>query len=262
MILYPGQPSPHTEPPKRIVSLVPSLTELLADLALVDEVIGITKFCEHPASWRKEKTLIGGTKNANVDLIKSLQADLIIANKEENIKETVEQLATEISVAVTDISTVDEALEQIDWIGQLTFKSRESEDLIKRISNGFENITKIPNRPSVVYLIWNDPVMSIGGDTFISDVLTFLGLKNAFSESIRYPESSIEQIVDIQPDYLFLSSEPFPFSEKHLNEWAAALPKTRVLLVDGSMFSWYGSRMRLLPDYWNRELSKSIQLQS
>lgn len=234
-------------PPQRIVSLVPSQTELLYELGLGDRVVGITKFCIHPEAWFKEKTKVGGTKKLNIDQIIALQPDLIIGNKEENTKEDIELLQDLFPVWMSDIHDLEEAKKTILDIGSLTDRAPEASYLVDLISSGFRDIEALgPGsthyNKSVLYLIWNNPYMAAGHNTFINDVLEIFGLRNAMQQT-RYPEISAEQLQDLQPDYVFLSSEPYPFKEKHIQEISQMLPNARVLLVDGEMFSWYGSRL-------------------
>lgn len=236
--------------PKRIVSLVPSQTELLYHLGLAEEVAGITKFCIHPQAWHKSKTRIGGTKNVNLEKIRDLEPDLIIANKEENVQEQVEALAKEFPVWVSDVNTLDEAINMIRSIGQTTGKEDNAIQIIQNIQKGFETFVKPANPRNVVYLIWQEPYMTVGGDTFISNLLQHAGFTNMFQSETRYPQVSAERLQSLQPDYLFLSSEPYPFGEKHIEAFQKLLPQTQIELVDGEMFSWYGSRLQYAPSYF------------
>lgn len=234
--------------PERIVSLVPSQTELLADLGLDQEVIGITKFCIHPESWFRSKMRIGGTKNIDLDKIRSLQPDLIIANKEENDRLQIEQLAVDFPVWISDIRNVNDALNMIEAIGKLTNRSREAESMAKSIRTDFDQLSIPPLQKTCLYLIWNGPYMAAGKDTFIHSILQLLGL-NSIPPLPRYPEISSEMITSLKPDYIFLSSEPFPFAQKHIGELQQLSPSSKIMLVDGEMFSWYGSRMLKIPQY-------------
>lgn len=239
--------------PTRIVSLVPSQTELLHFLELESETIGITKFCVHPTSWHQEKIKIGGTKNLNIEKIISLEPDLIIANKEENVKEQVEKLALDFNVWVTDVNNLDDAIQMIEDIGFITKKETKASALIQSIKNEFlQNQKHINVLKNVVYLIWKDPYMTIGGDTFINNMLLQAGYKNLFDNKLRYPEVSIELLLALKPEYIFLSSEPYPFSNKHLEELNSALPDSEIMLVNGEMFSWYGPRLLQSANYFNQ----------
>lgn len=242
-------------PPKRIVSLVPSQTELLFDLGLESELVGITRFCIHPKEMFESKIKIGGTKNCKIDKIRALNPDLIIANKEENDKENIEALAKEFPVWISDIKNLAEANEMILGIGELCDKANEAKNIVKQIIENFKEIKPSPTPLKVVYLIWKDPFMSINQDTFIHEMLQEAGFENVFqNEDSRYPEVSIEQIKAAEPDFVFLSSEPYPFKTKHTIELQKELPGVIIKLVDGEMFSWYGSRLIKFSDYINKEL--------
>jgi ABC-type Fe3+-hydroxamate transport system substrate-binding protein len=235
--------------PGRIISLVPSQTELLYSLGLDEEVIGITRFCIHPQEWFRNKKRVGGTKDFKTDLIRSLQPDLILANKEENTKDKLEELQKDFPVWTSDIHTLPEAFGMIESVGMLTGKEEKANDLIQKCNAAFENLVPAKNRERILYFIWNKPWMCAGQDTFIHDMLIRCGFENACSGN-RYPEISKEEIEAIAPDRILLSSEPFPFKEKHLAEISLQFPATRVQLVDGEYFSWYGSRMLEAPVYF------------
>lgn len=235
--------------PKRIISLVPSQTELLFDLGLDKEIIGVTKFCIHPANKVKEKVKIGGTKVLNIDLIKELNPDLIIGNKEENEREQIEELMQDFPVWMSDISNLDEALAMIKQVGEITGKLSEGSALADRISEQFSNLIIHQSGQRVGYFIWRKPYMVAGRGTFIDVMLNKCGFVNAFSTG-RYPEVNSEEIIAAKPDIILLSSEPYPFKEKHVWEFESLLPHARVRLVDGEMFSWYGSRLLHAPVYF------------
>ena len=238
--------------PKRIISLVPSQTELLYHLHLNAEVVGITKFCVHPTEWFRSKTRIGGTKNVDISKIKNLQPDLIIANKEENVKSQVEEQAMDFPVWISDVNNLEEALRMIQAIGDMTGKKEKATQIAENIQKGFETFLPATPFPSVVYLIWQEPYMTVGGDTFINAMLQQAGYHNLFQHAQRYPTLTKKDLQNAQPDYLFLSSEPYPFSEKHVKDFESFLPHTKVVLVDGEMFSWYGSRLQQAPPYFRQ----------
>jgi ABC-type Fe3+-hydroxamate transport system substrate-binding protein len=225
-------------PPRRIISLVPSQTELLADLDLDDEIVGITKFCIHPQAWGSPKNIVGGTKNFHLDEIAALDPDLIIANKEENYP-----------VWLSDIVSLEDALAMITSLGEMTNRKVQSGSIVSAIQETFSTIKKYPAF-SVLYLIWRGPWMAAGKGTFINTMLGKAGLRNVLDQD-RYPELSAEDIKMLRPDYIFLSSEPYPFREKHMEELQQISPDSRILLVDGEMFSWYGSRLIKAPAYFN-----------
>jgi ABC-type Fe3+-hydroxamate transport system substrate-binding protein len=236
--------------PKKIVSLVPSQTELLHHLGLNEEVVGITKFCVHPNDWFRNKLRVGGTKSPDIEKIKSLQPDLVIANKEENRKEDIEALAVHFPVYVSDISTLEDALDMIEHIGQLTGTVEQAEVLVNGIKHNFALLQPASPPVRTAYLIWNEPLMAAGGDTFINDMMQRCGMENMFTAD-RYPETTIEYLRDHDCQLLLLSSEPFPFKEKHAAILKKALPETKIVFADGEMFSWYGSRLLQAPVYFN-----------
>lgn len=249
--------------PQKIISLVPSQTELLHHLGLEKEVAGITTYCVHPEHWFHDKMKVGGTKNINRQRIDDIQPDLIIANKEENNKAQIEALAQHYPVWISDISTLKDALEMISAIGKITRKSSEAEALTAQIAAAFAGLAaELPQRhpPTAAYLIWRKPYMSAGSDTFIHEMMKYCGFRNAFASELRYPQITIERLQSaLGPgSVLMLSSEPFPFGQKHIDELQPHLPQTRIVLVDGEMFSWYGSRLLQAPAYF-RKLLKQIQ---
>ena len=237
-------------PPKRIISLVPSQTELLYDLGLNEEVVGITKFCVHPDEWFRSKKRVGGTKTVHIDIVKSLQPDLIIANKEENTKEQIEELSVLFPVWVSNIQTVEDGLKMIREVGALVDKADEAYLLATEIKSGFINLNKAALPKHVAYFIWRKPWMCAGGDTFISDVIKKIGWENVLADKLRYPEIVLEELKDKDIDLILLSSEPYPFKDAHIAEIKGVLPDVEVLLVDGEMFSWYGSRMLKAVSYF------------
>lgn len=241
--------------PKRIISLVPSQTELLFELGLSEEVIGITKFCIHPSEWFQTKTRIGGTKTVNIELVKSLQPDLIIANKEENTKEDIEQLRLIAPLWMSDIFTLEDALTMIQTVGALTGKEENALALVNQISTNYSQLPKLTQPlKKCAYFIWRDPFMIAGKNTFIDDMLKYCGLENCTSEE-RYPGWDVTN--EVIPEIILLSSEPYPFKQKHIDELSNIYPTSKVLLVDGELFSWYGSRLLHSPSYFT-ELKKII----
>ncbi len=242
--------------PKRIISVVPSQTELLFDLGLEREVLGITKFCIHPKEICQTKTIIGGTKNLNIEKIISLQPDLIIANKEENVKEQIELLSEKFPVWLTDVNNYNDALLMIADIGMLTHTSEKANSIAKSIKE--ELSAPIFNKKrKAIYLIWKSPFMTIGGDTFIDSMMHKAGFENTFHHLTRYPEIELESIANSDCEFVLLSSEPYPFNQKHVDELKIALPNKNIIIVDGEMFSWYGSRMLKSATYF-KELFTSL----
>ncbi len=246
------------QPPQRIISLVPSQTELLFDLDLEKEVIGITKFCVHPQNWFRTKTRIGGTKQLHLDRIKQLNPDLILANKEENVKEQIEELTKAFPVWVSDVNTLPEALSMIESIGSMCNRQAQAQHMIHQIQSSFSQLAPTTPQARACYLIWKDPYMTIGGDTFIHDMLDRAGFENVFAQKTRYPETGVAELHDLHCELLLLSSEPYPFRQKHIAELQKELPSTKIVLVDGEMFSWYGSRLLQAPFYF-QQLQQQIQ---
>lgn len=241
--------------PNRIVSLVPSQTELLHYFGLDKEVVGITKFCIHPDEWFRSKKRVGGTKNIDFNKVNALEPDLIIGNKEENAKVDIERLEANYPVWMSDIFTLDDACEMIANLGEITGRKSVSEDLICEIQAEFEELSheklKIKEN-KVVYLIWNEPAITVGSNTFIDDMLERCGFENMVTEE-RYPEL---HHLKAAPDFVFLSSEPFPFNEKHIEDFQHRFPSAKIILVDGEYFSWYGSRLKEAPAYFRTLLQE------
>lgn len=245
--------------PKRIISLVPSQTELLYDLGLDEEVIGITKYCVHPKHWHESKIKIGGTKKLNLEKIWELEPDLIIGNKEENEKGQVQELMKSYPVWMSDIKTIEEALNMIESIGKITGKENKALKIQNDIREQFSHFKlSIRNLQQplkrVAYFIWRKPYIVAGGNTFIDHMLRVCGLENVFAENMRYPEITPEEIQKANPSLIFLSSEPYPFNKKHIEEIQHICPAAKSTLVDGEMFSWYGSRLLYAPAYFERLL--------
>lgn len=241
------------ETPKRIISLVPSQTELLVDLGLESALVGITKFCVHPNHLKKEKTIVGGTKQINIKKIAALQPDIILCNKEENTKDMITELEHIAPVHVSDIYTIDDCLKLIDMYGDLFLVQNKALQITQHIKKNAEafkaSVNGVPKR-KVAYLIWKNPWMVAGSNTFINHLLELNNFENVFSELKRYPEINIEAIGQNKLDVILLSSEPYPFKEKHKRELSAHAKNAKFILVDGEYFSWYGSRLIGAFDYF------------
>lgn len=235
--------------PQRIVSLVPSQTELLFDLGLGDRIVGLTKFCIHPKEQVKQKTIIGGTKNFHFDRIDALQPDLIIGNKEENYKEGVEQLQAKHPVWMSDIYTLEDALQMQRQLGELTGTVARAIELEQSITAEFEQLRPLQPNIKTAYFIWRKPYMAVGSHNIIDHMLGRCGFDNAFSDLARYPEISPAQLQQANPQLILLSSEPYPFKDKHIAEFQELCPQASIKVVDGEMFSWYGSRLLQAPKY-------------
>ncbi len=239
--------------PQRIISLVPSQTELIYDLGQESKLIGLTKFCVHPVGFKKTKQIIGGTKNIHFDKIKALQPDLIIANKEENTKEIVEQLSQICPVWVTNIITVEDNQQMVSDFGKLLDCENEARKWVDKIDAAYHDFQIfIKEKPfkKTAYFIWAKPYMVAGSDNFINELLKLNHFQNIYGEG-RYPEIQLERITEKgNPELVLLSSEPYPFKEKHIADIQQFIPKAKIILVDGEMFSWYGSRLLKAFDYF------------
>ena len=238
----------------KIVSLVPSITELLFDFGLSEtDVIGRTKFCIHPENLVKKVEIIGGTKNLNLEKIKSLKPDLIIANKEENEKGQVEELGKEFKILLTNVATIEDNYYFLKNLGRLLGKMELAQNYNLKIYEILEKV-KLRNPLKVAYLIWKNPYMTIGGDTFIHNVLQEIGFENIFAEKKRYPIISIDDLQ--QADLIFLSTEPYPFNKNHLVEMREKFPKKKIILVDGEAFSWFGTHLAKCENYFTSLLAE------
>jgi ABC-type Fe3+-hydroxamate transport system substrate-binding protein len=237
--------------PERIVSLVPSQTELLFDLGLKREIVGVTNYCIHPAQGVQSKRRVGGTKRLKLDVIDELRPDLIIGNKEENDRDSILRLAESYPVWLSDIITLTDALDMIRQVGNLVGHGKAGHRLAAQIDAAFTSLQPLASPLRVGYFIWQQPLMVAGAHTFIHDMLLRCGMENAFADSSggRYPEIADADVVAAELDLILLASEPFPFGPKHQAAFAARFPDTLVHLVDGEMFSWYGSRLLLAADY-------------
>jgi ABC-type Fe3+-hydroxamate transport system substrate-binding protein len=217
--------------PKTIVSLVPSLTELMFDLGVGDRLVGRTRFCIHPEGRVENVPIVGGTKNPRVEHILEIEPDLVITNHEENKKEDVEQLAESLNVMVTDISSIDDALLAIDEIGKTCGAADKAERIISNIRDELDSVPD-EQPQSVAYFIWREPWMTVGNDTYIHSVLSHWNLENVYSKQVRYPKTTLKELGSRSPDLVLLSSEPYPFKEKHRSEVEEACHDSRVLMVD------------------------------
>ena len=239
--------------PQRIISLVPSQTELLYDLGLQNQIVGQTVFCIHPQQYFLNSTKIGGTKKVKFQVIDDLNPDLIIGNKEENTLEMIEQLSSKYPVWLSDIYTIEDACSMINKIGEICNVSEKANLISGQIQQSFNQIAH-QNLGTCLYLIWKDPYMSVGQNTFINHVLETLGFANVISNS-RYPELTLEEIVNLNPQTILLSSEPYPFKQKHIDQLQEILPMANIKLIDGEMFSWYGSRLKYSVDYFKEQFN-------
>lgn len=238
--------------PKRIISIVPSQTELLHYWGLGERVVGITKFCLHPEEWFRNKNRIGGTKTLNFDKIRSLKPDLIIGNKEENTQSEIELLEQEYPVWMSDMHNLEEVWQMMFGLGSVLGVQEQSNLLVSKLKSDFEGLkssSAVDKKLKVAYLIWKDPYMVAASNTFIHEMLEQSGFENAFQHLSRYPEVTLETLAQMDLDAVFLSTEPFPFKEKHQLAFQQIYPHAQIEIVDGELFSWYGSRLLHATDY-------------
>lgn len=243
-----------TETPKRIISLVPSQTELLFDLGLEDQIVGLTKFCIHPFHAKQIKEVVGGTKNIKIEKIKALQPDIILCNKEENSKEIVEACEQICTTHVSDIFKLDDAKQLIQEYGIIFNKRVEANAMITKLNFKLQDfLSFIKEKPvlKVAYFIWRNPWMAAANNTFIDHLLELNRFENIYANKQRYPEVELKKIrLEGDPDLVFLSSEPYPFKEEHAFELGRFTHHAKTIFVDGEMFSWYGSRLLKAFDYF------------
>jgi iron complex transport system substrate-binding protein len=241
--------------PERIVSLVPSQTELLVDLGLEASIVGVTKFCVHPRHLRMSKVVVGGTKQINIEKIKALKPDIILCNKEENTKAIIESLDGIAPIHISDIYNLEDCFELIKMYGEL-FKVEEKASAlivnIKKEREIFQLQLQNKEKLKVAYFIWKNPWMVAASNTFIDVMITEAGFVNVFEDEKRYPELSIDNSKLKDADLIFLSSEPFPFKENHILELQNQFPNKTIKIVDGELFSWYGSRLQKSYKYFER----------
>ncbi|MEQ6123008.1 helical backbone metal receptor [Pseudotenacibaculum sp. MALMAid0570] len=241
---------------KKIISLVPSQTELLYDLGLEEQIVGVTKFCVHPFLAKQTKQIVGGTKNIKIDRIKALQPDIILCNKEENTKEIVEECQKICTVHVSDIFTLQDAKSLIEEYGVLFNKRTEAKSMMNKLDFKVADFKSfIKNKPilKVAYFIWRNPWMVAANNTFINHLLELNNFENIYNNKERYPEVALKKIrLEGDPDLVFLSSEPYPFKEEHAFEIGRCTHHAKTVFVDGEMFSWYGSRLLKAFDYFKQ----------
>ncbi|MEN8137903.1 MAG: helical backbone metal receptor [Bacteroidota bacterium] len=238
-------------PPKRIISTVPSQTELLADLGLEKEVVGITRFCTYPEDWKKSKEIIGGTKRLDFNKISDLAPDLIIGNKEENVKPQVEKIAEKFPFWISDVQSFEDNQKLIRDVGELCAKNTEAEVLCSRIDEVCSRVKDVQKTPKrIAYFVWRNPFMVAGNNTYINSLLNKLGFINVFENyEGRYPTITFKDLENENPDEIFLSSIPFPFNSIHAQEFEMHFSDMKIRFVDGEVFSYFGSRIAKSEEY-------------
>jgi len=242
--------------PQRIISLVPSQTELLCDLGLEEKIVGITKFCVHPYHLKSVKKIIGGTKKVHYEKIKLLQPDLIIANKEENTFEIVKELQKICPVWVTNVITLEDNIQMISDFGKIFKHRTEAQKWIDKINFAYTDFNHFVSEKPIkkaAYFIWKKPFMVAGSDNFINEMLKLNHFENIYKNKGRYPEIELRKMrIEGDPDLIFLSSEPYPFKEEDAFEIGRFTHHAKTVFVDGEMFSWYGSRILKAFDYFKK----------
>ncbi|MBF8148322.1 ABC transporter substrate-binding protein [Winogradskyella sp. F6397] len=239
--------------PKRIISLVPSQTELLVDLGLEASIVGVTKFCVHPKHMRLSKAVVGGTKQIHIEKIKALYPDIILCNKEENTKEMISELEHIVPVHISDIYNLEDCFELISMYGEIFNITRTTSTLVANIKlqrEAFQVQLQNKDRLKVAYFIWKNPWMVAASNNFIDVMIKEAGFVNVFEDETRYPEIDLNNSKLKDADFIFLSSEPFPFKEDHIIEFQKEFPEKTIKIVDGELFSWYGSRLLLSYSYF------------
>ncbi|MFK7782133.1 ABC transporter substrate-binding protein [Psychroserpens sp.] len=243
------------ETPKRIVSLVPSQTELLVDLGLEDALIGVTKFCVHPNRLRQNKTIVGGTKQVSIDKIKVLKPDIILCNKEENTKIMIEELEKIAPVHISDVYNIEDSFELICMYGEIFKKEEKAEAIVAEVrskQNEFKSFVSKQPKLKVAYFIWKKPYMVAANQTFINEMLSINNFENVFENLNRYPEIQLKDLKDKRLDVILLSSEPYPFKEFDIETFHEISSEVKVIIVDGEAFSWYGTRLLKAFDYFKK----------
>lgn len=232
----------------RIVSLVPSLTETLWELGVGPSLVGVTKFCVHPPQAREQAAVVGGTKDPDVERIRRLQPDLVIADEDENQAEHLEALRAVARVHVTRIQDVADAARELSEIGRLVGREHDAEARAQQIQARAAELRSAASLFAALRIfvpIWRTPLMTIGRNTYMGDLVRLAGGRSVFENAPRkYFETTFDEVRAVEPEGVLLPTEPFHFGEKHRSEFAQALDLSldRVLVVDGQAFTWFGTR--------------------
>lgn len=227
------------ELPQRIVSLVPSITEYLFALGLEDRAVGITKFCIYPEQWFRTKPRVGGTKNPDLEKIQRLAPDLIIGNKEENRMEDMEALERLAPVWMSDVNSIEDMYDFLSSMATVVGCEAKGAEIIEQWKAYFKKNSNRGTGKKALYVIWKDPVMVVGKDTYIDAYMEAIGYQNCVHQS-RYPR--LDQLENCQPEVVLLSTEPYPFKVTDFSYFQRKFPDAEIALVSGEEFSWYGVR--------------------
>lgn len=248
-----GEPAPAT-PARRVVSLVPSLTEALFALEMGERVVGVTDWCVHPRDDVAGLPKVGGTKNPDLTRILALKPDLVVANHEENRRRDVERLREAgVPVWVTYPRTVREGAELLDALAELggvgaALRAHVVEPVLAAVAGA--EARAAGQRPRVFCPIWRDPWMGVGADTYADDLIRLCGGSNPFAEhgDRRYPRVTLDEVIAAAPEVILLPDEPYRFDERDAAELRGlsvpAAESGRIHLIDGTFVSWYGPRIR------------------
>ncbi len=232
----------------RLVSLCPSLTELLFDLGVGEQVVGRTRFCIHPAGDVDRVERVGGTKNPKIDRIVALQPDLVFMNEEENRREDADVLREQgVRVHASLPRTPEETAAMVRAIARNVQRAEAGERIAADIEQQARDVRARAGarRVRYAYLIWRDPWMTVSDDTFVAEMLKLPGGENVFGKRpVRYPVVTPIELTEAHPELVLLSTEPFPFTDRHADELAeqTGLAVDRFRIVDGELLSWHGSR--------------------
>lgn len=246
--------------PRRIVSLVPSHTETLFALGLGERVVGVTDYCVHPADRVSGVPKVGGTKNPSLERIRSLEPDLVLANREENRRRDVERLeASGLPVFVSYARSVREGADDIGLLGRIGDRESEAEQILSGIEAAWQRARERVRepRPGVAALIWKHPFMAVGPDTFAHDLICEAGGRNVFGDADkRYPRVHEVELEAAAPDVVLLPTEPYAFGPRDRDELLAfdlpAAHERRVHVIEGELLSWYGPRIARALDELSR----------
>lgn len=227
----------------RIVSLVPSITELLCDLGLAAELVGRTGFCVHPWETVRRIPKVGGTKDVKLERVRELRPTHVVVNVDENLREDAEAIAEFAEVLVTHPTEPRDNLDLYRQMGAAFGREDGAERLCAEFEAAYERATAVERPPrDVLYLIWREPWMTVAPETYIAQTLALFNWRTQPADAAdRYPEIDLAAFAG-RVDRVLLSSEPYHFKEEHLEETGGLVPGAEVSLIDGEMTSWYGSR--------------------
>ncbi len=262
-----GVPLALSRPPRRLISLIPSTTETLCRLGLADSIVGVTAYCVEPQAVVRARPRVGGQKTPDLDAIRRLEPDLVIANVEENLREHVKALREAgIAVWVTYPRSVADAIALIRELGRITGTQARAEPLaddLERLVDEVRATTARRLRTPVFYPIWRAPYMTINRDTYVDDVLAVSGGDNVFADRPeRYPRITLDEMAARRPAVIVLPDEPFRFRRAHVKDFepypdVPAVRTGRIHLMDGKLCCWHGPRLadalRILPPLFAAE---------